>query len=71
MCASFQAFPRHACQEYLANFNKFGFREDRVPQLEDMAHVLKVTEGHDAVDRVTNALAMAAINLLYKLPLVL
>lgn len=37
-----QEYPKHACKEFLSNFDKFGFSEDAVPQLEDMAQVLKV-----------------------------
>ena len=38
-----QEYTKHACQEFLSNFEKFGFSEGAVPQLEDVSQVLKVS----------------------------
>ncbi|KAK9823527.1 hypothetical protein WJX72_003415 [[Myrmecia] bisecta] len=38
-------YPTHACDEYLRTFPLFGFREDRVPQLDDMSRVLQQHTG--------------------------
>lgn len=37
-----QEYPKNACKEFLSNFDSFGFSETAVPQLEDVAQVLKV-----------------------------
>lgn len=34
-------YPTHACKEFLRTFPLFGFREDVVPQLEDMSAILR------------------------------
>ena len=36
-----QLYPTHACREFQQNFPLFDFREDRVPQLQDMSQILK------------------------------
>lgn len=36
-----ELYPTHACTQFLENFPKFGFREDEVPQLEDLHQLLK------------------------------
>lgn len=38
-------YPQHACREFLCCFPLFGFREDEVPQLEDLSAVLRGTTG--------------------------
>lgn len=38
-------FPTHACKEYLRTYKLFNFREDAVPQLQDMSDVLQSTTG--------------------------
>jgi phenylalanine-4-hydroxylase len=36
---------KHACKEYLRSYPEFDFREDVVPQLEDLSQILKQTTG--------------------------
>lgn len=36
-----QLYPQHACQEFQQNFPKFNFREEEVPQLQDMSNILR------------------------------
>lgn len=36
-----QLYPQHACQEFQRNFPRFNFREDEVPQLQDMSDILR------------------------------
>lgn len=36
-----QLYPTHACNEFLETFPLFDFREDVVPQLEDMSQILR------------------------------
>ncbi|KAL3160002.1 hypothetical protein ABBQ38_010389 [Trebouxia sp. C0009 RCD-2024] len=38
-------YPQHACQEFQRNFPMFNFRQDEVPQLEDMSRILKSATG--------------------------
>lgn len=38
-------FPSHACREFNRNFPRFNFREDQVPQLQDVAEVLREITG--------------------------
>eukprot|EP00891_Asterochloris_glomerata_P001106 jgi/Astpho2/1106/fgenesh1_pm.00020_%23_3_t len=38
-------YPTHACNEFLSNWPKFDFKEDEVPQLEDMSRILKQHTG--------------------------
>lgn len=38
-------YPKHACAEFLANFDSFGFCEEAVPQLEDVSQVLQAATG--------------------------
>ena len=36
-----QLYPTHACREFLRNFPVFNFREDEIPQLEDISQLLR------------------------------
>ena len=38
-------YPTHACAEFNRCFPSFGFRPDRVPQLEEVSSVLRQTTG--------------------------
>jgi len=38
-------FPTHACKEFLASYHLFDFREDEVPQLQDISDTLKESTG--------------------------
>lgn len=38
-------FPQHACREFLAAWDVLGFREDEVPQLEDVSQLLRSASG--------------------------
>lgn len=38
-------FPQHACTQFLHSLPKMGFREDKVPQLQEMSQVLQACTG--------------------------
>lgn len=40
-----ELYPAHACREFLRCFPMFDFREDEIPQLEDLSQILQRTTG--------------------------
>ena len=39
-----QLYPSHACCEFLQNLGRYNFREEEVPQLEDISRLLRCTQ---------------------------
>ena len=45
-------YPGHACREFLQNLDRYNFREEEVPQLEDISQVLRCSRQWPPNDRL-------------------